>query len=643
MFRSIFITLMLICNVAWAGQMSSHDYTAVLAKDGLTGTALKAVTTNEDAYLSGAQGPDTTGVVQFTFDSASLHRSVGDETHYDKQKAELAVNILDSAGKNPARIAFAIGWISHYINDIYVHKVVNNYGGYFKFYARHHKVLEQLETKYIMAKYPQIENFTRSHVQYDKQGARFADFIFDAYHATYPKNEWYDQANVRWKDTADKRAYFCSRFNEAAGWSYSAHSEFYRSATYKEAGGKHRYLSGGIVFPNMPSFTDYNKYLNAIVITGVKAAKDKLTCTVKLNDNRLYGRFLADWQAAADKAVIDTRAIYPLISAYLDQNKATSKAALRERLLKAVPSESLDNPLEEVKPDSDFQPPKVFPGDQSYRSPLYTCVFTPVKAKGSGSTVSGTAPAMTIKTVGWEGSEDGETKLEITVPRGVYPYKFNLKVAVAKRDDFANPAYLNKSWAQATGQSSTEKAAPAIACWVLSNTTTIPAHFDETRNVNNTTSTQQTIEDASISPSGGTTMYRCIYKVPPPGNVNFSQDYTFSFTHGWTTPPSNLVPGKTLSLTVTVADNGSKSTGDQWDIRHMSGSTYVSVGVMGASVTATFDPRRTDVLKKDSKTLTATIPPYIGKDLLIAFSATQANRASGGIYYTYKWQEPKKR
>jgi hypothetical protein len=69
---------------------------------------------------------------------------------------------------------------------------------------------------------------------------------------------------------------------------------------------------------------------------------------------------------------------------------------------------------------------------------------------------------MIVKEVGWQGSEDGQNKLEIPVPRGVYPYKFTLKVAIAKRADFTNPAYLKRSWAQVTGALAAEKVPPIV-------------------------------------------------------------------------------------------------------------------------------------------------------------------------------------
>ncbi|MCC6446025.1 MAG: hypothetical protein IT210_21550 [Armatimonadetes bacterium] len=47
-----------LCAVhASAGQMASHDYTAIKAKGFLSGAARRAVEADPKAYLSGVQGP----------------------------------------------------------------------------------------------------------------------------------------------------------------------------------------------------------------------------------------------------------------------------------------------------------------------------------------------------------------------------------------------------------------------------------------------------------------------------------------------------------------------------------------------------------------------------------------------------------
>lgn len=420
-----------------AGQMSSHDYTALSAKDALSGTAAKAVSENSNAFLSGAQGPDVTGVVQHELDGYALAPSVGDESHYDPRKHELALNLLDYAGVDPARRAYAIGWISHYINDLHVHQVVNQYGGYYQVDKDHHKELEQLESKHVIAAHGDIETISCVTVRYDRLGPTFADFIFDAYRATYPTKSIYDIN----KDP-QKRAYFNKRFIEAAFLCVGAHMEFWDTATKQAKNGKHNWVSHGVVFPNMPSFEDYDHIINGLEIVDVQAGKDRLTCTVKVNDDKLYGRFLADWERETKLAIVETRAAFKLISAYLDATPA-AKPAARAALLAAIPSVNIDQPLPK------FDHATAFPGNRAYHNVLYTCDLTPL-GDGAQQRVEGQAP-LTVGAAHWSGGEDGTAKLTIPVPTGMYPYAFTLKVATATRDDFRVPEYEGRSWARVDG------------------------------------------------------------------------------------------------------------------------------------------------------------------------------------------------
>ena len=116
--RWFFLALLLITTTAiFAGQMSSHDYTALRSKEFLSGNAKTIVDGHGEAYLAGSQGPDVTGVVMPALDGYSLGNTAGSESHYSPLKAELALNLLDLA-RNEDEQAYAIGWISHYINDI---------------------------------------------------------------------------------------------------------------------------------------------------------------------------------------------------------------------------------------------------------------------------------------------------------------------------------------------------------------------------------------------------------------------------------------------------------------------------------------------------------------------------------------------
>lgn len=425
---------------ARCGQMSSHVFTAIRSKGSLTGSAAKCVTDNEPFYLAGAQGPDIVGVVMPGLDSLSAFNSVGEETHYSEKKAELAMNILDGA-RNDKERAFAIGWISHYINDINVHALVNDYGGYYKKDPDHHKVLEQIETKHAMAAHPDIVTKERSEQDMATLGATFGEFIFDAYHTTYPDNDLY--TNDQW--FIKNRPYFCDRFIEAAGWCTDASKQFYDTHIKKDKKGVHSWAWSTLKFPNMPSYDDYDAYFNALETGDVEVGKEKLVVPVKVNANKLYGRFLADWELAADAAVEQTKKTYALLSAYLDETDAAKKADLRAQLLKAIPNQNLDQPKDDFKPES------VFPGNKPYRKLHYTCTFRPLQNPDKLVEVQGTTADMKVEGTSYAGSENGRLTLAIDVPPDVYPYTYDLRVALSSNDAFAVPRYMGCDWIQVTG------------------------------------------------------------------------------------------------------------------------------------------------------------------------------------------------
>lgn len=435
-------TVWFVCGAltpAMSGQMSSHIYTAIRSQEFLTGLAAKCVKKFEAEYLAGAQGPDTTGVVQHALDSGSLKRSVGEETHYDPLKAELALNMLDCA-RDFRELAYAVGWISHYINDIHIHATVNQYGGFYEVAAYHHKELEQLETMHVIKAHGDIVTQKRSELDYDTMGDDFPEFIFNAYAATFPANDLYK---------AGKEGYFCERYKEAAGWCSSASKAFYDTATRRDKNGKHNWELATVKFPNMPSFDDYDHFQSAIEIKDVKAGKDKLIAKIRINDSKVYGRFLVDWEAAADASVAYAKKPFALVSAYVEENDPAKKAALRADLLAAIPNANLDQPV------TGYDNAKIHPGDKSYKTPYCSCTFTPSDGSATPVEVTGLAPGIKVESTGWSGSEIGETTVEIPVPAGAYPYQYELKVAITGKDAFANSAYYTRDWVQTSGGTDT--------------------------------------------------------------------------------------------------------------------------------------------------------------------------------------------
>ncbi len=426
-----------------AGQIPSHVYTALHSRQFLTGPARLAVDAHLDAYLSGAQGPDITGVVMPALNKASWFTAVGAETHYNEKKAELAVNLLDTATTDRER-AYALGWMTHYINDVQIHQLVNNYGGFYEKYHKHHALLEQLENKHVLATYPEVaSNMTKAIPV--AEGNAFAGFIFDAYHRTWPDNPIYQSGN-EW--IVENRPYFGSRYSEAAGWCGQAALRFVASHT--DGTGKHGYGIATLNFPNMPSNDQYAQMRQAIEIRDIESHPDRLIVTVRVNDNRLFGRFTADWDTAARKAIEEAQQVFTLASAYLAEKDATRKATLRSALLNAVPNENLDQPLKSFDPD------KVIPGNVIIDKVTYVLTLYPKdqpdKPTAKPVIVTGVSGPIKFSGTGYSDARSGDVTFSIDLPAGSTPYRYTLAVALSGKDAVKYPDYVNVDWVQADGR-----------------------------------------------------------------------------------------------------------------------------------------------------------------------------------------------
>ncbi len=461
----VLVIFVIGCELAYCGQMSSHVYTAIRSKALLSGNAAKYVNENEAEYLTGSQGPDIVGVVMPALDSASFFDSVGEETHYNYRKNELAVNILDAARTDKEK-AYAIGWITHYFNDINVHPVVNEFGGFYKIAPAHHKELEQLETKHVIAAHSDIVTKERSELDLAaiqgkvttpyvraqdrdpdepvvKQGPTFGEFIFDAYHTTYPDNDLYKNDQLLVKN----RSYFCERMLEASGYCADASKQFYDTATKKDKEGKHSWALSTWKFPDMPSFEAYDNFFKVMELTKQEPERNKLALTIQVNDTKIYGRFLADWEVAADKAVSDSKAALATLSRYMDETDPTKKATIRTELVNLVPKKNLD------QPNPDFDQDEIFPGDKPRNKVYYSCTITPINDPESRTEVHGETPEITPISRTFSGSEQGLVDLDIPIPANADPYEYDLKLSLGGKESFLVPRYENRDWIQVCGSS----------------------------------------------------------------------------------------------------------------------------------------------------------------------------------------------
>lgn len=340
------VALVVICSAGLqAGQIASHIYTALQMRGHLSPACRSIVDTNLDAYLAGAQGPDITGVVQHGLGRLSTMPvpTVGEESHYD-HTGELAANIVFSA-KKPAEQAFALGWITHYFNDKHVHALVNQYGGYYKVAGPYHKVLEQLESKHVYASKSSVVTKALATSCPADLGPDFAWFLIQGYSLTFPTNELY-QANKKigiegYYDTT-RGEHFCGQFRRASSWCLDAAKDFH--AAHENGDGKHTWTQSLVpAFPQMPTKAQYELMLKPLLID-VKPQPGRLLVTAIVNDNRLYGRFLQEWDKAAAAAAADSASALSAACTLIETKDAAGRKSALARLKSALPNINLDQP-----------------------------------------------------------------------------------------------------------------------------------------------------------------------------------------------------------------------------------------------------------------------------------------------------------
>jgi len=433
---------------ARAGQMAGHEYTALSAMTWLSGTARDVVEANQDAYLSGAQGPDTTGIVMFNLNM--VNDAVGEESHYSAKKAELALAILDAA-KTDRDKAFALGWMTHYINDLFVHPVVNDYGGYYAVDPKHHKELEQLETKHVLLNHGDLVTQEMSNTVPATFGSTFAGFIFDGYHAAFPEENRYKTGN-EW--VGSNKFYFARRYNEASDWSLAASRDFYLA--HSNGSGKHGSLESWTeslavwkLFPPMPSAKEYETLRKPLDITVVKPYSDRIEVTAEVKDSKHYGRFLVDWDAAAVAAQQYAAQVFSLASDYLDAAEGEHKAEIRGQLLAVIPNANLD------QPHAAFDPTKALPGGANCERLAYQLTLFPqTGAAGEQKPVvieGSSTPIVYGTAEGFAGSKSGTVTFQISLPKNLKVYRFALLTGMTDTAAFKNPEYRDVDWCKVEG------------------------------------------------------------------------------------------------------------------------------------------------------------------------------------------------
>lgn len=381
-----FIRLAILClfisSAAHASQVQGHLYTAWRMNHEIT--AMHEIIKGSDAstfsdfYRLGALGPDSTWMAR-VFSDESIRKKIMpgfktpdfgliqtiDCSHNDKA-VELALNILRSAA-NRQDACYALGWITHWITDSHVHGLINEWGGYFFNFEGlyRHKILEAIESKHVLTKYGEAlvpADYGWLSSDYGSTSGPLggvSNLLINAFANTYQTNLVYRQnggsnfvaAVLLGEGLAQKvsRLYY-EESKCATDWDIEKlKDKLSRDGIPGFSLDEVRAVAKSAT--DMPSQEVYASITNPCRVT-VTSLDTQLVANVQIADNKVYGRFLEEWDQATDDAVQDGATILPLCVKYLslrlqDKDDAETEpllASIREALLRVNPEGQLDYP-----------------------------------------------------------------------------------------------------------------------------------------------------------------------------------------------------------------------------------------------------------------------------------------------------------
>lgn len=278
-------------------------------------------------YCSDYAGDKAAPIVQFDVD---FERDV-----HEFKTGEMIVNLLDdyikpreqTSEQEEKKLAFILGLITHWVTDIYIHTLVNAYGGTYSKNESKHIQLELVETKYLLEQSPQLKSLSIS------DDPDVFQFLAGAVAKTYPsarvshavpaahnigaitvsvgldeRTDWFAGA-MSWGVTAVKVAYQCA--NEACGTGTGTSSYVLPKLA------EHKWASNKAF---IPSAAEYAGIICPLKIPELTADASSVTARIEVGDSALFAKFLMDYEKFSSAALIKIRSIFEDISEYLGKH-----------------------------------------------------------------------------------------------------------------------------------------------------------------------------------------------------------------------------------------------------------------------------------------------------------------------------------
>ncbi len=211
----IFIVCLVLTGILsprtlYASQVYGHLYFAELMLQPNSGQYLSFNDSTRNSYFLGSIAPDSAWIAHMVTNPA-IHARLNEKygisfprklrpvsSHLDDvhqfRPTDVSLQLFTSAATEENR-AFAIGWLSHYIVDSYIHDLINQHGGFvtdptqFENPAmKLHDRLEALEMRHVL----ELRGEALRDVAFNMRGTKLPDsFFLAALEKNYPHNDFY--------------------------------------------------------------------------------------------------------------------------------------------------------------------------------------------------------------------------------------------------------------------------------------------------------------------------------------------------------------------------------------------------------------------------------------------------------------------
>lgn len=353
-----------------ASMPPGHLYAAMEAYRRMPERLREVVRMNWNAYILGAQGHDlaywapSSFFIKFISGNRSpidfVYRlyykdSPGKFFHEDEKTGQLILGMLHRITettrryggyptRDDPRLAFALGWMTHYVTDLYIHTLVERYGGVYLPGAgeTRHVQLELLESKHIMQNY----RLPRMHFVPDREAFRFlsrvlADIYPDQkaykpkdgrYALISPKGgipEYAPELDMDSPDFVEMLENGCFIMNDAM----ECLQESARTGK-NDCSGISRYGWLFLMDTDLVSSHAYGRLMNPIEIQTVPEPEN-IRVTALIHDFGLYGKFCRDWDRVMVQAVNRNVAVFNAVEAAFAELEASPPQVPADRPLPA--------------------------------------------------------------------------------------------------------------------------------------------------------------------------------------------------------------------------------------------------------------------------------------------------------------------